>query len=246
MLRPRETEDDLPDIIKPIIAAAIYNDKLLRSKPAYIEIGSMGNVASFSASALWEYPLSKTNKELPGSVISVHDVSSAVPIHIEKTCFFLLKNRQAGFPHQNYHNLFNNAELTDGWSVEKSVEFYKIATPVTLEKDDLFLLHNLYAFDFLGEEERFIKNNYHLIPFLMEAPDPIKEICGQDIKIKLHFNRDEEEDFEALFIIIKTGLSTDQNLSLLKRIDDEWWLDVDYSIRKVLSLDVESESATFR
>jgi hypothetical protein len=124
--------------------------------------------------------------------------------------------------------------------IEFSVKMYPTATLISRGENYLSTLHDLYEFDYVGDEERFIKDNKRLINFLMEAPYQIKKICGKDIKINLHFDRDDEEDYASLFIIIKTRLSADENISLLDRIDNEWWLKADYDIRKAISIDVDS------
>ncbi|MFH1736125.1 MAG: hypothetical protein ABIE92_15595 [bacterium] len=247
MLKPRETEDYIKGSMVPLILASICKDKLRRLKPDYIGIGpdanydTESNVASISD--VWKCHLANIKGETHGSMEWLRDASSVVSIHVDKACSFLtLENHQNVKLHQGYYSLFGSKELTvyDTWRDGKSAELYQIVTPVAPEKNDLFVLHDLYEFDFSGEEEWFIQNNNHLIPFLMEAKDHINRICHQDYKVAVHFVKDDEEDSESLFIVIKTGLSTDENLVLLSRLDDEWWLDVDYGVRKVLSLDIES------
>lgn len=247
MLKPRETEDYIKGLRIPLILASICKDRLRRSKPNYVGIGpdadydTESNVASISD--VWNCHLAKIKGKTTGSIEWLRDVSSVEPIHFEKACSFLtLENHQNVKLYHGYYSLLDSKDLTvyDTWRDGKSSEFYQIVTPVAQEKNDLFVLHDLYEFDFSGEAERFIENNNHLIPFLMEAKYHISRICRQDYKAAVHFVKDDEEDSESLFIVIKTGLSTDENLVLLSRLDDEWWLDVDYGVRKVLSLDIES------
>lgn len=249
MFEPRETEDYVKGLMIRPLLASICKDRLLRLKPNYIGISTdadsdtESNVASISD--LWKCHLAKTKGKTPEPIewVRVRGASSVVSIHVEKTCSFVtLENNKSGKDYPGYYSLIGSTQLTayDGWRDGKSAEFYQIVTPVAPEKNDLFVLHNLYEFNFSGEEERFIQKNSHLIPFLKEVKGFIKKICSRDFKAALQFVKDEEED-EALFIIIKSTYSTDENLSLLRKLDDEWWLDVPYSIRKVVSLDVISE-----
>jgi hypothetical protein len=248
MLKPRDTEDHIKGLLIPLILASICKDRLRRYKPNYIGIGpdadydTESTVASISD--VWKCNLAKSKGKTPETMEWLRDMSSVAPIHVERACSFLtLENHQNVKLYQGYYSLLGSKELTvyDTWRDGKSAEFYQIVTPVAPEKNDLFVLHDLYEFDFSGEEERFIQNNSHLIPFLIDAKDCIKRICSQAFKAALHFVKDDEEDFEVLFMVIKTAFSTDENLSLLRKLDDEWWLDVPYSIRKVVSLDVISE-----
>jgi len=59
---------------------------------------------------------------------------------------------------------------------------------------------------------------------------------GPDTLLYLELNRDYEEDFEGLFIVIKTNLSPEDSLNLLDRFDEEWWLDVNDDIGNILEI----------
>jgi hypothetical protein len=72
---------------------------------------------------------------------------------------------------------------------------------------------------------------------LMEAPAHIIKLFGQ-VPLNLEVVHDPEEDFELLFIEIKTDLPAGRAIDLLDTLDDEWWLNVDTSVRKMLAVDV--------
>ena len=248
MLEPRETEDCIKGLMAPFILASICRDRLLRSKPNYTEIDPNKDFdTGFNIDSIpdiWRLHLSRTKDRTTDPIELLCIVSSALPTYIEKTCsFYTLDQKNITRGYQGYYNLIGSTEVTayDGWRDGKSIEFFRIEPPSSLEKSDLSVLHTLYEFGFSGEEERFIQNNSHLIPFLKEAKESIEKIYDQDCTTVLHYLKDDEEDSEVLFIVLRTALTTDENLSLLRKLDDKWWLDVPYSIRKVVSLDVVSE-----
>ncbi len=91
---------------------------------------------------------------------------------------------------------------------------------------DIELLENLYTFSNSIDVKRFMLKNECLINILFEAYKQIKRIFNQNIvEICLEYNRDPEEDFEGLFVIVKTNLSPEESLNLLERFDEEWFLD---------------------
>jgi len=75
-----------------------------------------------------------------------------------------------------------------------------------------------------------------VIGVLGEAPDRITKLFG-NVPLHLEVIRDPEEDVELLFIEIKTDLPSGRAVDLLDTLDDEWWLDVDTSVRKMLAVD---------
>jgi len=110
----------------------------------------------------------------------------------------------------------------------------------TLRKGAGFaVLSQFYAFsdgDSEAEVIQFIKDHLFLLKTLLEAPGHIFSIFGKNVLPYLELNRDHEEDFEGLFITIKTNLSPEDSLNLLDRLDAEWWLDVDDDISNMLEI----------
>jgi len=112
----------------------------------------------------------------------------------------------------------------------------------TLGKEGEFAaLSQFYAFsDGHSKDEviQFIKDHPFLLNTLLEAPRHILSIFGKDVLLYLELNIDHEEDFEGLFIVIKTNLSPEESLNLLDRLDEAWWLDVDDDIGNILEITV--------
>jgi len=96
-------------------------------------------------------------------------------------------------------------------------------------------LENFYIFENPEQMKSFLMSNFQLINTLKEAPDYISKIFGK-VKVSLKLHQDPEEDFEGLFIIIKTHLSPEESIKLLNRFDEEWWLNVDDEISNILEV----------
>jgi len=115
-----------------------------------------------------------------------------------------------------------------------------IATPVPLtEKESIEEGVSLYQFyKFANNEEKimsFIRKR-HLLGILLEAVREIRRVFGKEILLELELHKDPEEDFEGIFIIIKTKRPPEESLNLLDRLDEEWWLDMDDDISNKLEI----------
>jgi len=116
----------------------------------------------------------------------------------------------------------------------------EIATPVPLiEKESIEEGVSLYQFyKFADNEEKimsFVEKHY-LLGILLEAVREIRRVFGKEISLWLELHHDPEEDFEGLFIIIKTKRSPEESLNLLDRLDEEWWLNVDDNVSNMLEI----------
>jgi hypothetical protein len=102
--------------------------------------------------------------------------------------------------------------------------------------DNVSSLYQLYRF--VNPELEIINFiiEHNLLAFLLEARWEIGRVFGNDIVLEIELDRDPEEDFEGLFITIKTKLSPEDSLNLLDRLDEEWWLSVDDNIRTKLGI----------
>ena len=105
---------------------------------------------------------------------------------------------------------------------------------------DIELLGRFYVFDNPIAVNSFLLKHDFLFNAIFEAYKHLNEIFGAGVETHLKIHNDPEEDFEALFIIVKSVLPSDQSLNLLDRFDEEWWLDVDDEIRKLIEVDVEN------
>jgi len=87
-------------------------------------------------------------------------------------------------------------------------------------------LKRIYHFTNPAEAERFLLEHDELIPYLLEADKHIKRVFGENIvDVCLEHASDPEEDYEGLFVIVKTNLSSEESLDLLDKFDEEWFLD---------------------
>jgi len=89
--------------------------------------------------------------------------------------------------------------------------------------------------------EKFLLTHDYIIEYLFKAYNQIKRIFEENIiEIILEYYRDPEEDYEGLFVSIKTNLSPESSLDLLEKFDEEWWLKVDFKIRSVMNIMVNT------
>lgn len=111
-------------------------------------------------------------------------------------------------------------------------------TEQLMMRPDIEALAGIYKFDNPKKVDIFLyKAGKPVIEILKDAPNQITRVFG-DVRLHLKAINDPEEDFEALFIKIKTDLPAARALDLLDELDNEWWLDVDKDIRKILVVDV--------
>lgn len=87
-------------------------------------------------------------------------------------------------------------------------------------------LAGLYSFDDGVSVGRFLRENPFLLTLLMETRKKIQEYFGLEVEATLEvFTDPEAEDSRELFVLIHTGLSSDEEANLLESFYDEWWLD---------------------
>lgn len=84
-------------------------------------------------------------------------------------------------------------------------------------------LEKLYIVDNPKEIKNFLLTNDHLIDILFEAPDHIYRIFGQ-VPIYLELHHDPEEDWDELFIVIKSTYGAEEAVKLENRLVEEWFL----------------------
>lgn len=124
-------------------------------------------------------------------------------------------------------------------------EMKTLTIPEALKEKDLLTSDNtgsLYQlYRFVNPELEIINfiKGHNLWAFLLEAPWEIRRVFGDGIVLELELHHDPEEDFEGLFIAIKTNLSPEDSLNLLDRLDEEWWLDVNDDISNILEIMVK-------
>ncbi len=104
--------------------------------------------------------------------------------------------------------------------------------------DNIYVLGGLYIMKNPLEIRSFLFSHDNLIPILFEAPEKIRKIFGNAAELYLELSQDPEEEWEGLFIIIKTNIPPEKSITLLNRFDEEWWLYVDDEISNILEVTV--------
>ena len=83
-----------------------------------------------------------------------------------------------------------------------------------------------------------------LADLLVQAHGHIMRIFGGTVDVRLQMHVDPEEDFEAVFIVVHTDLSTQQAvedaLDRLYEFYDEYWLDRDPDLTRLVGVDAEN------
>jgi hypothetical protein len=116
---------------------------------------------------------------------------------------------------------------------ENSVSIKKIS--------EISQLEAIYSFHNPDEIKRFLSSYDFIIEYLFEAHDQIRRFFGEHIiEILLEYDKDPNENFKGLFVVIKTNLSPAESLDLLEKFDEEWWLGVDFKIRSLISITVRA------
>ncbi len=102
---------------------------------------------------------------------------------------------------------------------------------------DIALICELYAIKNVLDVKSFLLENSHLISPLRDIYGEIRRIFTDKANsIILEKIIDPVENYSGLHIKIINDLSSDEALSLLDRFDEEWWLDVDFKIRRLLTI----------
>lgn len=86
----------------------------------------------------------------------------------------------------------------------------------------------------------YLFKNKQLIDILFQAPKYIWRFYGHDVTLFLELNKDPEEDYDRLFIVIGSNLTIDNSLDFLEKLEDDWWFGLDCDIRKLLGIDIKN------
>jgi len=128
----------------------------------------------------------------------------------------------------------NYAFCKEGSSVsnitQKFIDFSKYfedETSVFLKKlDDIKRLESLYIFKNPEEIKRFLLAHDYLIDYLFEAYEQIKKIFGENIEVHLEYEIDQEEQWDELFIVIKSHYPPEKAIELERMLFDEWFVHI--------------------
>jgi len=116
---------------------------------------------------------------------------------------------------------------------ENSVSIRKIS--------EISQLEAIYSFHNPDEIKRFLSSHDFIIEYLFEEHEQIRRFFGEHIiEILLEYDKDPNENFEGLFVTIKTNLSPAESIDLLEKFDEEWWLGIDFKIRSKITIMVRA------
>jgi len=138
---------------------------------------------------------------------------------------------------KNYHKL----PLIYIYLIQKLKEIDEETSIIAQEENKLKLLEELYILNNETKVKTFLKRNPFLIDILLSAENEIREVLEENISsLELELHKDPEEDFEKLFLVVKTtNASPEKLIGLLEKIDDEWYLNLDYETRKNFNIMIE-------
>ncbi|MFH1097611.1 MAG: hypothetical protein ABH886_06500 [Candidatus Desantisbacteria bacterium] len=86
----------------------------------------------------------------------------------------------------------------------------------------------------------FIERYDFLLSILMEAPREIYRIFPRDdVKLELELHHDPEEDYDELFVVIKSPYLPLKARELMDRLGDEWFLNIMTQTRNKLCITEE-------
>jgi len=86
------------------------------------------------------------------------------------------------------------------------------------------LLKDIYTFENPYDIIKFLWTNQFLIEILFEAQEQIKKIFGEEIILDLELHHDPEENWDELFIIIKSSYSAEKAVELEKKLFEDWFV----------------------
>jgi len=93
-------------------------------------------------------------------------------------------------------------------------------------KDILDEIKGAYEFSNIEEIRKFVLQNNYLVDILKEAPEDIYRIFGKSIKLVLELHSDPEEEWDELFIVIKSPYAPQKARELMNELDRMWFLNI--------------------
>ncbi len=86
----------------------------------------------------------------------------------------------------------------------------------------------------------FLRDNAFLLELLEEIPSQIRKVFGEKQNLKLSFLIDPEDStYHRITIGIPTSLSLKKSSSLLKKFDDDWWIENERKSGSKILIDLE-------
>ena len=120
-------------------------------------------------------------------------------------------------------------------------EIVQVKAPGALNEVDWERLSVHFGFKNSGNVIHFLERNLFLVDVLIEAREKIDHYFGSDTLTSLEVFTDPEEDHSGpiLFVLILTTLHSDDASGRFERLDQEWWLDQRYEVKRAMNIDVE-------
>jgi len=101
------------------------------------------------------------------------------------------------------------------------------STTLGLERKDIVdELKGIYEFSNIEGIRNFIMQNNYLVNILNEAPENIYRIFGRSIKLILELHSDPEEEWDELFIVIKSPYTAEKAVALERKLFNEWFVHI--------------------
>jgi len=101
------------------------------------------------------------------------------------------------------------------------------STTLGLERKDIVdELKGIYEFSNIEGIRNFIMQNNYLVNILNEAPENIYRIFGRSIKLILELHSDPEEEWDELFIVIKSQYTAEKAVALERKLFNEWFVHI--------------------
>jgi len=137
-----------------------------------------------------------------------------------------------------HHRVAKDGILSESLSKAVSEILVSEKGPKELESQ-IASIEGIYNFVDREDIISFLKANKFLIKILKEAHKNIKFIFGASVHLYLKLCADPEEDFEELFVVIKSTHNSEEALHLLNKLDESWFLKIVDSTQGKLNIMVE-------
>jgi len=92
-------------------------------------------------------------------------------------------------------------------------------------QDLIDYIENIYIFKNPEEIKMFLMSNDDLIQILLDAREHIQRVFGQ-VPIYLELHHDPEEEWDELFIVIKTNYSPEKAVEFENKLFEEWFIEI--------------------
>ena len=100
-------------------------------------------------------------------------------------------------------------------------------------------LSDFYELRNVTEIKRLLSFNEHLIYPLFTAHRHIEDIFSPDFKPILEVFGDPDENYEAIFIVVRTSLPPEQSVDLLENFQEKWGSEWSPEVNKLIGIDIE-------